>query len=231
MNVPRQVSLLVAIAAISFSGLYLFRLPQRSAPRPAEPAIFGDSSLAAQRLERIGLTPGRRLTAYFFGGSGCGSCRSEPLKTALAALRDSLQRAHGDAYTAVSVVGVAIDGDIEGGLDYLRSIGLASFDEVSTGNGWTNEHVTRLIWRDSLGRPSAPQVIVLAHSMTATLGPLTLRFGSDSVVGRMLGYDDLLSWVSGGTMLPFRSERPKPPAAIGGAISPSNVLTAQGGPF
>ena len=99
--------------------------------------------------------------------------------------------------SVVRVVGVAVNTEIDEGLRYLQSFDLASFDQISLGSGWQNEHIARVVWRDSTIEASAPQVIIVARRMKAQLKPLTLQFSPDSVVKVLVGATAVREYVLG----------------------------------
>jgi hypothetical protein len=119
----------------------------------------------------------------------------------LASLSSILRSRHDSIYSAVKVVGVAVHTDFHEGLGYLESIGLQNFDEISVGSGWQNEHIERLIWRDSTVDSSMPQVIVVRRAMSASINPVTLRYGPDEVMKRVVGLNAIAEFVKSGVPL------------------------------
>jgi hypothetical protein len=97
---------------------------------------------------------------------------------------------------SIRLVGVAVNTDLDEGMRYLNSFGAGAFDEVSLGDGWQNEHITRLIWRDTTVEAAVPQVIVLTRNMSASIKPMILRFTTDSVIAVILGASELKEFVS-----------------------------------
>lgn len=139
--------------------------------------------------------------AYVFGSSRCGSCRRPETKVAIGALRNALRANTKNGYASVRVVGVAINTDVSLGLEYLQNFGRDTFDEVSAGDGWQNEHVVRLIWQGGFAQPEAPQVVLVSRDMDASLAPVALRFSKDSVIAVIAGYNAILDWVHAGAPL------------------------------
>jgi hypothetical protein len=149
-------------------------------------------------LERIGLGSGRQLVAYVMVSSKCAACNSSEVKDAIRGLRQALGDHHRETYRRVSIVGVAVDGPRDG-LSYLEKVGLDAFDEIDIGRGWLNEQVVRHIWRDNASQAEVPQIILVERRMAATLTPLSLQFGSDSLLRVVLGKRDLIHWLAHGT--------------------------------
>jgi hypothetical protein len=160
------------------------------------------------RLARVDLAPGRQLIAFVLGGSKCASCRSDEVKSAIRVLRDSLHARYDGSYRTIRVVGVAINTDVREGLDYLRSIDLDAFDEISIGGGWQNQNVVRLVWRLRVAEPAAPQVVLVSRGMAAELSPLAVHYADDSIVTAFVGRKALRAWLSNGAA----TAKPQQPA-------------------
>lgn len=192
----RRVSALTLIATCTFVAAFVVRKRQQAHPPAAVPATevtLPDSV----RLAKIDLAPGRQLIAFVFGGSKCASCRSPEVKVALTALRDTLHARYDQSYRTVRVVGVAINTDVNEGLEYLQGIGLDAFDEISVGGGWQNQQVVRLVWRLQVAEAAAPQVVIVSRKMTAVLSPMAVHYGNDSLVTAFAGRKALGEWFRG----------------------------------
>lgn len=194
----RQTSLMVVLVAICFAGAFALRVRGHSSG--AQDMASGETPDVAE-LKSLGVRSGRELVAYVFVSSHCGYCQQADTKNAVANVRKLLAKRHGVAFRGVKVVGIAVDGDEEEGIEYLRTIGLKNFDEISVGAGWRNEQITRLIWRDKVAEAEVPQVVLVTHVMTSTLSPLVLSYGTDSVVSVVRGSKALVEWVKAGVPL------------------------------
>ena len=76
---------------------------------------------------------------------------------------------------------------------------IESFDEISVGRGWVNEHVKRLVWQDTTRSASVPQIVLLSRMLAAELKPnMAIKVSGDSLVGRLVGYADIVRWVERG---------------------------------
>lgn len=89
-------------------------------------------------------------------------------------------------------------------LEYLRSIGLDSFDEVSTGEGVLNTHQVNLIWRMGFGSPLVPQVLLVGRDLSATAKPFIVRYSPDSLIASYRGRTEVLV-LAGAAVSPARS--------------------------
>jgi len=198
----KKIAIYAVIGCAAFLASFLARARHSrntlsSIPRPA-----ADAPDSVQ-LAALGIRPGIQLVAYVFGGSRCGFCQKPETKQALALLRQVLTRGYVNSgvYKSVSVVGVAVNTDLREGLGYLESVGPDVFNEISVGSGWQNEHVIRLIGQNRIADAGVPLVIVVSRSMTATLAPLTMKYGVDSVVKVIQGSGPIIDWVRSGASL------------------------------
>jgi hypothetical protein len=144
----------------------------------------------------MGIHRGQQLVAYVLLASRCAHCQHPELKDAVRELRRRLNRAADSAFGATTVIGIAVEGVIPEGVSYLTSIGLDAFDEVSIGNAWLNEHVSRFAWRDRLIEPAVPQVVLVTRSLDATTAPFSVVLGSDSVIAVLTGRQSVTDWVN-----------------------------------
>lgn len=139
----------------------------------------------------------RQRIAVLISSTWCIGGRDPRFVPALrAALRLLSEQARRDS-SSFSAIGVALDWDLDSAVVYLRK--LADFDQWIVGQNWGNDAVVRLVWRDSTGIPSVPQLIVLERTFqlpTIEEGP-TARpyFGPERVVHRFLSADDIAKWV------------------------------------
>lgn len=204
MSRIRGISVVALLGCASF--LAVLRARARNAPEPTvRIAASAGDTLERDRLDVLGLKSGVYLVAYEFGSANCGYCSLPDIKAAFAGVRPLLTSQLGDRYTAVRVVGVAINKDFGQGMGYLESIGLDRFDEISVGSGWLNEHVNRLIWRDPNGEASVPQVVVLARRIAVEGSTVvTITPGRDSIMIAAIGHQEILEWVRQGAPLDGR---------------------------
>lgn len=172
------------------------KIPSNRAFRPP-PASAPDSV----HLAAMGVAPGRHLLAYVLVGSHCGYCQREDTKEAIRSIHTLMQRHKRDGFQAVTIIGVGVDADLREGLAYIDGVGLSSFDEVSVGNAWLNESLVHLVWRGIATEPAVPQVVLVARDLKATINPLLVKYGADSVLRVVNGYNELLEWVRGGVQI------------------------------
>lgn len=171
-----------------------------TSPRPATTRNAADSS------PRIPFPSGRYLVAFVLVSSKCGFCTEPWARKALGEVRDSLQRTQGKTFAHTSVIGVAIDDDLQAGVRYLQGFRgrRTSFDELSIGGSWLNEIVTSLVWRDGLATAEVPQVVLVERRVDARGYPGNIAVRRDSMLLRVVGREDVIAWVNAGTPLAFR---------------------------
>jgi hypothetical protein len=145
---------------------------------------------------------GRHLVAYVILSSRCGFCTEPTVRGALARIRDSLMANNASRYANISVVGVAIDGNIGKEFDYLRELGPRAFDELSVGGSWMNSFITQLVWRDRSAEPATPSVVIVEREVDASAAPRNVEVYPDSLVLHVSGRDSLISWVDHGARIP-----------------------------
>jgi hypothetical protein len=205
----KKLSWYLIVACVAFVAAFTIRSRSRLSSAAGAGAVSVDAPDSVQ-LAGLGVQPGVQLVAYVFGGSKCGFCNKPETKKAFASLREELIGHHlrPGAYSSVSVVGVAINTDLDEGLGYLRSIGKGAFDQISTGRGWQNENVVRLIRQQHFAAAGVPLVLIISRRMTATLAPLSMTYSTDSLLRVIQGAQQIAQWVRDGTDLTTPSNAP-----------------------
>lgn len=163
-------------------------------------SVLGMSAVGYVRFHRSGeggsaapvhaskVRTGVQHVAVFLVSSTCGASRYPDLPKALAVIRareDTQATREGKTFISV---GVALDDDPSIGLAFLKTFG--NFDQLSVGGNWLNAMAIDLLIRDTKGPLSLPQLIVLER--TVTVGPAAIQVGQDRVMGRYIGFDDIL---------------------------------------
>ena len=198
VNRLRQWGLLAVIAAASFGLAFAFKSRGAGVSASATSAGPGADAPDSVQLSAMGIRPGRQLVVYVLVGARCGHCQRADTKAAIRTIRERVQQSSSASFRSAAVVGVAIDADLQEGLDYIQSVGLERFDEISVGNAWLNEHLVRLVWRERSAEPAVPQAVLVSRDMTARYRPFSVTYGSDSVMSVVSGRVALLEWVKAG---------------------------------
>jgi hypothetical protein len=140
---------------------------------------------------------GSELVAVYISSSHCVGNLAPGLREAVEQAKVRLgarAKAEGRTFRAV---GVALDWAPDSGLAYLRGFG--QFDELVIGSNWFNVAATMLIFADSTGVPSIPQLIVYERTINVS-NPRRLQFGQPRVLRRVVGGDSIVVRVKDGTI-------------------------------
>jgi hypothetical protein len=205
-----RLSLIVFVVGSSAAGSYYMARTWSNSASKSNVRVTNADSLAmrldADSLARNRFPSGEYLVAFAFLASDCGFSSEAQLMKAVRVMRDSLRGSHGTRYAGVSVIGVAVDEDIDAGLRYLRNLmrTAKSFDQISVGGSWLNEYVAELIWRRGITIAATPQVVLIRRLIDATSYPQTIHVQADSVLSVVAGRDDIIAWVNAGTPLDFQ---------------------------
>ena len=190
------VGTLVSSLALSYGTTRALR--ERGRPR----APTAEDSAAARARIRRAFPSGQHLVAYVLLSHRCGFCAEKGTQRAISALRSSLATHQGGTYAKITVVGVAIDNDLDAGVKFLRGMNHESspaFDELSVGGSWLNQFITQLVWRGGLAQAATPSVVLVERTVDASGYPSHIAFEQDSLVLRITGRDSLITWVNAGT--------------------------------
>ena len=162
---------------------------------------------------------GKHLIAFVIAASDCGWSTRPEVMLAVGSLRGTLANAHRDKYVQIGVVGIALDQDLTKGLGFLAKIAhddlAGTFDQVSVGGSWLNEHIVQLVWTDSMAKPASPQVLVVERSVDTReyLSATHIGLQPDVVVANLVGSAQIVRWIQDG--VPLRRDTHK-------ALSPSS---------
>jgi hypothetical protein len=150
---------------------------------------------------------GTHLIAFVLTASDCGWSRIPESMEAVGRIRDQIRSTHGDSYAQVTVVGVALDRDIEAGIGFLSEIGKGkpgrSFDQVMIGGGWLNEQVVRFAWRERIAEAVTPSVIVIERPVNTEsyVSTSTIDAQADRLLVKLQGRLQIVAWMNAGMPL------------------------------
>ena len=175
-----SVTLLVALSLV-LVGLVVQQASRSSEPRvPLEP------------------TNGDEIVMVLFASSTCGWCQQETLPPAIDTIRSRLQRLARNADKTFVSVAIAPEFSHEAAFEFLQRFG--AFDETLIGRGWLNSGALDYVWDTHVGRPATPQVIVLERllSITRPPQPWAINVSRETILARLTGLSEILSWVEAG---------------------------------
>lgn len=187
---------------VSYTGVSVMQ--QQLRPTAATSDMGRDDAGDEERVNPFASANGTHLIAYVIAASDCGWSSQPGVITAVRAMRAQMASVHGGSYAQVSVVGVALDSDIDAGLRFLSDIGsrtpAGAFDQIIVGGSWLNEQIVRFVWRDGFTEAALPQVLVIERPVNTApyLLNRTLGVQDDKVVAREIGSRAIVSWLEGG---------------------------------
>ncbi len=155
---------------------------------------------------------GTHLVAYVFTASDCGWSAMPESMEAIGNVRDELRTAHGDSYANITVVGVALDHDVQAGVDFLAKISDgamdSAFDQISVGESWLNEHVVRFAWRDSSAQAMTPSVVLVERPISTDdyLETSRIDVEEDKFLMSVGGRVAMRTWINSGVPITSRSD-------------------------
>ncbi len=142
---------------------------------------------------------GRDVAMVFFVSSSCLGGRDERLQGALRELRRAIESRLATAGVRFASIGVSLDQPSAAGWAFLRRFG--SFDEVVLGRNWLNSAAIAYLWRDLPGTPTIPQLVLIERSVEVGAGGL--QIGSDRLLTRKVGVEDIVKWAKEGGVFQF----------------------------
>lgn len=202
----------VLIGSLTASYMGVSRWMQ--SPQASADTVFDTSgAIRTASVNPFAHANGSNLIAYVFVASDCGWSTLPDVREAIGSLREKLTSTHGSSYAHISVIGVALDQDIEAGVQFLSEFKSDrtnwAFDQVAIGGSWLNEQVVRLAWREGIADTASPQVVVVERLVETEEYPLTssIQLESDRLLAKRVGSDELLRWIADG--LPLEESPPE----------------------
>jgi hypothetical protein len=192
-----SMSLLKRVASITWIGSTVLMGTAMSAAYWHRTHAGPERPRNASPTRIANLKTGDEILLVFIGGSFCNGTKQPGLKEAVAQLNSDLrERVRAQGKTFVSV-GVAMDWSVAEGVDFLLSFG--QFDELVVGRNWLNSAVVRYVWRDTPGSAALPQLVVVTRHVN--VGGSIIDVGSERLLTRKLGADEIIAWARQGGML------------------------------
>lgn len=165
----------------------------------ALPAVAQGYVPAYERDDAHNIGSGPEVVLVYFGASWCAPCHTDGLKTDLEQAKTLIaERAEAEG-KAFAVIGVALDYDIEAGLDFLLESG--GFDEVAIGRNWFNAASLAHLWRDEGAGERGmglPALVVFEREMTMAEA---ISAGAPTYRAEAVGVYDIAAWVEAGAPL------------------------------
>ena len=143
------------------------------------------------------IASGPEVVLVYFGASTCGPCRTSEFKAALERAKVLLaERAAQDGKT-FSVIGVALDYNVEDGLAFLAESG--RFDELVVGRNWFNSAALTHVWRPE-GLKARPQGLpgIMVFERDLSMGEAGIAAGDPEYLVELVGGEAIPAWVEAG---------------------------------
>ncbi len=143
------------------------------------------------------------IALLYIGSSTCGFCNVEELPPAFGEIKQILKKRAAEYGFGFKIIGIAKDDIITEGLVHLAKFG--GFDEVMTGNGWSNAGILRYVYGELPGIDATPQILVTRRQFRSiTNGDITYYQGlnNEILLIRKVGVDEIISWAKNNAYLP-----------------------------
>lgn len=156
-------------------------------------AAAGDTVQASRNAE---------VVAYFILTAVHPANGDPQFDDAIRSVKTGLAKRAAARGASFAAVGIATDGDLQRGVDYLLNgksgdgdLDFGAWQEIIVGRAWRNTGVVAYLWR-SAGPAATPQTVIVERDVATTNNGL--RVGADRVVHRIVGVKDLAAWVKNG---------------------------------
>lgn len=202
---PLTGAVLLGSMTVSYLGVSLWRQQLGSASAGSAGAVAGE----AVPVNPFAAANGMHLIAFVITASDCGWSAQAATMEAVGKIRASLRSAHGSSYAQVTVVGVALDENLDAGLQFLSDIGKGTvrgaYDQVVVGGSWLNEQVVRFVWREHISEAASPQVIVIERPVSTEfyLVSSTIGVQNDRLLTNPSGSAQIVHWIDQGVPLDY----------------------------
>lgn len=203
-------SVLLGSIVASYVAVSIWQVERGSGAAASE----ADVASAGADVNPFASANGTHLIAFVITESDCGWSALPSTMEAVGSIREALRSAYGDSYAQVTVVGVALDRNLDAGLRFLADLGKGrldgAFDQVSVGGSWLNEQVVQFVWRGGITQAAIPQVVVVERQVNTESYPATIGVQSDRLLVNPIGTAEITQWVREGLPLDYTPYRGPP---------------------
>ena len=162
---------------------------------PPQVAISWDQP-PTDSVPSAGNAPQSELLLVFIGSPTCAASNAPGLPALIAESKQFLfERARGMNRQFASMA-VVQSQSTDSGIRFLRRF--SRFDELAVGRSWLNAALDRYVYREHEGAAATPQLLVVQRAAE----PGVPHFTHEEVVLRLVGYDQIESWVRAGAKIP-----------------------------
>lgn len=144
-----------------------------------------------------------QLVAVFLGSATCRVSRGPQVAADWRAAVEALRESASSQDLRFRTLGIGVSDRPRRGADLLAGIG--QMDEINVGGAWASLGVRRYVSGDGEhpGPGFTPQILVLQR----TTSPSGLGFDGDSLLVRVVGRDEIGTWVDAGAPLDWKLPR------------------------
>lgn len=146
------------------------------------------------------------LVAVLITSPSCGFCKIDSTKSMMGETIDLLHLKADSIGIGFMAIGIALNWVPEYGVKHLNEI--SSFDEIITGNSWSNTGGLKYIFDDIPGATMVPQLVLTKRIYDADVDSLGMIDGlisgvkSEEELVRILGVNGLQDWLEKGVPIP-----------------------------
>jgi len=162
-----------------------------------------NAEVSRPRTEESPYPSGDYLVTYVLLSSTCGICKDKTTQEHLARAVGVIKQNAKSHFAGTSIVAVVIDPDPRAAYMYVRRLVKlgAQFDQISLGGEWLNDNINKLVWQNAAAGAAVPQLLFFRREIDATAFPEVVDVSADSLLLRITGRNELISWVNSGAPL------------------------------
>ncbi|SHE31330.1 hypothetical protein SAMN05443144_10131 [Fodinibius roseus] len=146
------------------------------------------------------------LAFIYIGCSTCSAANIEGLPSAIDIIKKNLKENASLYEYGFRTIGISKDYINTEGLVHLAKYG--NFDEVMTGNGWSNTGILKYIYTDIPGKAAIPQILVTRRKFREIVNNNIAAYRGiekEVLLIRKVGTRDIIKWANQNAFLPESS--------------------------
>lgn len=146
------------------------------------------------------------IALIYIGCSTCGFANVKELPLAFEKVKQVLKKQAVSYGYGFKIIGISRDHIITEGLAHLAKYG--AFDEVMTGNSWSNTGLIKYMYNQIPGEASTPQILVTRRSFLNINNQERAVYRglkNENLLVRKIGVQEIIKWADAGAPLPTDS--------------------------
>lgn len=169
-------------------------------PEPKRSAVV----VAPQDLPKLGNGPIEQLVVVTISASFCVGNHVPGFRKSVGHINRLVESQADTTSLNFYSIGVSLDQQANRGIEYLDSLG--TFTEIVSGGNWFNDGSRTYLLNVFPGPLAIPQIVILERFITSDTS--SMHFDSATVLARIIGAREIVSWVNKGAPVTVRSRRP-----------------------